>query len=122
MKQVFMNEFFSHIRNDRILLYSFSSTLTFLLITLVYSFFFLRFLPPLIPLFNQMPWGEARIGNTWQLFIPAGIVFVVLITNSFLALYLYSKIPLLSRIVSATGLLIAFLALLFIVRTVGLVL
>jgi|SRR3989344_4566573 len=115
-----MNEVFKTIRDDRIMLYSSYTSIIFILLGLLYLTLFFSKLPPLLPIFNQMSWGEARIGSRSQIFIPLFIVFIVITTNFMVSTKLYGKIPLLSRIVSIISLLLSFLVFLFVVRTVGL--
>lgn len=116
-----MNDF-SFIKHDRIIFYSFVGSFCLFFVGIIYSLLFLSKLPPVLPLFNQMPWGEGRLGTKLQLFFPLLIVFIVVCTNSFLESKFYSATPLLARMLSLASLLLAFLVLLFIVRTVGLLL
>jgi len=75
-------------------------------------------LPPLIPLFNQMPWGEKRLGIRLEIFIPIFISIIFLCFNFIASAHLYEKTPLLSRMLNITTLLASLLSFIFIVRTV----
>jgi hypothetical protein len=56
-------------------------------------------LPPLIPFFNSMPWGEERLVNSHvTIFLPF-ILLTVFVGNLLYALIAYKKNVLISRIV-----------------------
>ncbi|MDO8639406.1 MAG: hypothetical protein Q7R53_00635 [bacterium] len=116
-----MKEFFKKIQNDRILFFGF--LISFILIVLTFLFIILNFknLPPFIPIFNQMPWGNERLGNKEQIFIPFFIALLLFVSNNIFSLKFYNSVPLISRIFCVTGVLISFLTLLLIIRTVLLV-
>ena len=121
-KQIFMKKIFNKIRNDKILSVGFLGTILFTIITVLYTLIFFRSLPPFVPLFNQLPWGERRLGIKTEIFTPPFIVSAVLLVNVIFCVNLYDKMPLVSRIVSITTLLVSIFDLLFIIRTIGLVL
>ncbi|GDX62314.1 hypothetical protein LBMAG33_6240 [Candidatus Levyibacteriota bacterium] len=116
-----MKDFFKKIKSDRIIsAYAQISTIL-TIITISYTTFFYNRLPPLLPLFNQLPWGDARIGNKYQLFIPVIISLIIFLLNSIIAIIYYEKTPLLSRMLIFTVFIICFLVLLFTIRTIHLV-
>jgi hypothetical protein len=88
---------------------------------LLLGVFFLQ-LPPIVPLFNQLPWGDARLGAKYEIFLPLVITTVFFLFNSFLPRKLYSNMPLVSRILGITTLLCALLSLVFVIRTLQLIL
>ncbi len=56
-------------------------------------------LPPLIPFFNSMPWGEDRlVGSTVSLFLPL-LLLGIFIANILQASLAYSRYVLVARIV-----------------------
>lgn len=56
-------------------------------------------LPPLIPFFNSMPWGEDRlVFSGVTIFLPL-LLLVIFISNLMLATFAYSKYVLVARIV-----------------------
>lgn len=56
-------------------------------------------LPPLVPFFNSMPWGEERLAlSTFVIVLPL-ILFTVFTGNIIQAVSFYSKYVLVSRIV-----------------------
>jgi hypothetical protein len=116
-----MNTTFKYIRSDKILFLAGIGALCFIILTVIIIVLLYQKLPPFIPLFNQMPWGVARLGTKDQLFIPVVISFIILIINTSLAAIMYEKTPLISRILCITSLLVAFFIFLFIIRAVQLV-
>lgn len=67
------------------------------LITIIISTY--TSLPPLIPFFNSMPWGEERLVNSnVAIFLPI-LLIVFFVANLFQAVIAYEKYVLVSRIV-----------------------
>ena len=118
----FMKEYINIIKSDKILRLSLLISLILILTNIVYILLVYRSLPRYIPLYNQLPWGEDRLGTTSQIFLPPMISAIILIFNSIVIVQIYKKIPLISRIMSITTLLVCMLALIFIFRTTQLVL
>ncbi len=116
-----MSHFFKQISSDKIFLLGLGGSLVLLTITLVIIGIFYTKLAPFLPLFNQMTWGVARLGTKEELFIPAFISLVILTINSIVATYIYEKLPLVSRILCITSLLIALFVLLFTIRTIQII-
>lgn len=116
-----MKGFFKKINADRIIKLSTYFSFFFLLLHLIYVSIFYYFLPPFFPLFNQMPWGEERLGVRNEIFLPFLIALSFFLFNLLLSLRLYEKLPLISRILSITNLLVCIISLIFIVRTVQLI-
>lgn len=118
----FMSGFFNTLFADKIILLSFMLAISILLTTLFLILLFYKQLPPLLPLFNQLPWGETRLGTKEQLFIPFAIASIILFTNPFLCVGIYKEMPLVSRILSISAFIVALLTLLFTIRTIRIVL
>lgn len=116
-----MNASFKEILSDKIVFWGILSSLFLLGFAVVYVFLFYKSLPPVLPIFNQLPWGEERLGDKQKLFLPLEITLFILISNVFFSKFVYKHIPLFARILCATSLLICLFALLFIIRTVQLV-
>lgn len=74
-----------------------------------------------MPLYNQMPWGEGRLGTTIELFLLPLFAAIILLCNSVFARFIYQKMPLVARALSVTSLLIAIITVIFIFRTIQLV-
>jgi hypothetical protein len=117
-----MKDFFSDIKNDNLTQKSFLASIIIIVLSVVYILFYFSNLPPFIPLYNQLPWGEQRIAQTSGILIPSLISFIILIFNLIISSIVYKKIPLISRMFSVTSLLIAVLTFLFVIRTVQIVL
>ncbi|MBI2622779.1 MAG: hypothetical protein HYW64_01660 [Candidatus Levybacteria bacterium] len=75
-----MKVFFSTLRSDRILYVGFLLSVALIILTTVVILFLYRSLPPFIPLYNQLPWGESRLGTKIEIFIP---VFLATLIASF---------------------------------------
>lgn len=120
MRSQFMNASFKHIQADRILYVGFLISLALIALTIVTILFFYRSLPPFIPLYNQLPWGESRLGVKIEIFTPSLIGILIFGANIILSSLFYSKIPLVARIFSITSLLVSLLLLLFIIRLIQL--
>jgi hypothetical protein len=79
-------------------------------------------LPPVVPLFNQLPWGQERLGTKYEIFLPLAMTAVFFLFNYLLLVKLYSNMPLVSRILGITTLLASLLSFILIVRTLQLIL
>jgi hypothetical protein len=117
-----MNEVYKQLRADKIIRLSMVIALIFLFLHTIYLAIFYFSLPPVMPLFNQMPWGEARLGTKLEILIPLAITVLFAICNYIFLARLYATMPLVSRIISITTLLATLLSFIFIVRTLQLIL
>lgn len=113
-----MRKFFKNITADKLTYRGFIISFLTLILSIGFILIFYQKLPPYIPIFNQLPWGEARITTTPGIFIPIIIYFVIFIINIIFTSVVYLKNPLIARIVAATTLLIAILNFIFIIRTI----
>ena len=116
-----MNEIFKYVKADKIIRWGLTTVIFILAGEIAWITLFYSSLPPVIPLFNQMPWGETRLGTKPAIFLPTIITLAFLVLNFSLITRLYEKIPLVSRMLCITTLLIALLSLIFIVRTILLI-
>src|SRR5437879_222778 len=98
MEQLFMKKLFKYFRTDKIIKWSLSCASLLLLSEIAYTAFFYPSLPSLVPLFNQLSWGEERLGTRIEIFLPSLIVFLFLICNFFLINRFYEQMPLVSRL------------------------
>jgi len=112
---------FNDVKNDKVLLRGFAINFFIIILTFVYILLSFQSLPPFIPLFNQLPWGEARIAKTVWIFVIPFLAFLIFIFNLIYSELTYKKIPLLARILVVTSFIVSILALLFVVRTLELV-
>ncbi len=117
-----MKEFFKDILYDKIARLGLFLSLLFIIISFVFVLIYYNRLPQLIPLFNQLPWGLQRLGATEGIFIPIGLALSILSGNTIAASLIYKKIPLASRILTITSLLVSLITLLFITKVIQLTL
>lgn len=117
-----MKNFFKEIASDNITQKGFFTCFVITLLSTVYAIYYFNRLPPLLPLFNQLPWGEQRLVQTAGIFILPSMAFLILLINLILSASVYNRAPLLSRILAVTSLLISVLSFLFVIRTVQVVL
>ncbi len=69
-----------------------------------------------------MPWGEARLGEKEQIFLPFVLVLAFVVINIVIAISFYNRMPLLSRIVNSTSVVISLLASMYFFQSTRLVL
>lgn len=117
-----MKKLIDIIAADRITRIAAFISLTLILITLGYTFFFFNSLPPFIPLFNQLGWGDPRLSEKILIFLPILISLVIIIINLFITAAMYTSMPLISRMFAITSLLISSLTVIFIYRLTQLIL
>src|SRR6266404_4792350 len=117
-----MNEVSSLVKADKIIRWGMTFSFALLILQAVLLAFFFLQLPPVLPLFNQLPWGDARLGAKYEVLLPLVITALFFLFNYFLLRKLYITMPLVSRIISITTLLSALLSFIFIVRTLQLIL
>ncbi len=117
-----MSEVSNLVKADKIVRWGMTFSFSLLILqAILLGVFFLK-LPPLVPLFNQLPWGDSRLGANYEIFLPLVITAVFFLFNYFLLKKLYITMPLVSRIIGITTLLSALLSFIFVVRTLELIL
>jgi hypothetical protein len=109
------------LRSDKILFRFSILTLVFILISFLWTLIRYRDLPPIVPIFNQLPWGETRLSEKPGIFLPLIIIASIFALNSVVSTSIYEKTPLISRMLSVTTFLVSLLGLLFIFRTIELI-
>jgi hypothetical protein len=117
-----MKKFINIINADRITRGATLISLIIIFITILYIVVFYNSLPPFLPLFNQLGWGDPRLGEKPLIFLMPSFTLLLVIGNTLLAAVLYAAMPLISRIIAITSLLITALTLIFIVRVTQLLL
>lgn len=113
-----MKEFFRTIGRDAVLVWGFRLSVGIFFLTLIGAILTFTSLPPYIPLYNHMPWGYARVGHAYELFIPIGIVLLMIIINSIIGAKLLLKAPLLVRFLFITMTILAIFTCIFIGRLI----
>lgn len=116
-----MKEFFKEIIQDKTIILALLANGFFIIATVIFILFSYGNLPPLIPVFNQLPWGEQRLGPTSAIFIPTLVSLLILGINTIAAGITYKKTPLVARMLIATSLLAGVLTFLFVVKTITLI-
>ncbi len=116
-----MKDFFRNILNDQTTKKIFITNLLLIIFTFALIGFYYRNLPPFIPIFNQLSWGEQRLGSTATIFVPPLIVFTIFICNIIVAGLAYEKIPLVSRMLATVSLLAGILISLFTIKVIQLI-
>ncbi|MBI4089389.1 MAG: hypothetical protein HY424_01620 [Candidatus Levybacteria bacterium] len=116
-----MKEFFKDVKSDKTITFAYLINVFFIISIIVFILFSYASLPPFVPIFNQLPWGEQRLGTTLTIFIPVLTAILIFIINLIISAVTYGKTPLVSRMLAATSLLTSILTCLFIVKTVVLI-
>lgn len=117
-----MKNLIKDLTRDKVTFSLFIISFLFFVLTFIIIILSFKNLPPFIPIFNQLPWGNGRLTPTLGIFIPMILFFIVFILNCIFSLFLYFKNnPLLGRIIASITLLLSILNLLFIIRTIILV-
>jgi antibiotic biosynthesis monooxygenase (ABM) superfamily enzyme len=117
-----MKEFIKDIKGDKIIWYGSFVTIFFVVISIIYLGFIYRFLPPFIPIFNQLPWGVERLGAKVGIFLPFFYMVLIFGTNIILSKMLYNAMPLISRILTITSIIVSITTFIFIFRITQLLL
>ena len=113
-----MKEFFRQIGQDKTARFGFISAFSLSFAAFIFILLTYNRLPPFIPIFNQLPWGEQRLGISLTIFIPILATWFIIIVNLFISRFIYNKTPLVSRMLAATSSIITILIFLFVVKTV----
>lgn len=94
-----MKEKFNLIISDQFIRISIFLSLLFIipLITIIIVTF--GSLPPMIPFYNSMVWGEERLANSSITIILPMLLIAIFIGNMMLATFVYSKYALVARII-----------------------
>ena len=116
-----MKKFLTEITNDKITSRGFSISLILSLFTILFIAVYFKSLPPLLPVFNQLPWGNERLTPSWGIFIPIIVFGLIFVFNLIFATIIYSKNPLIARFIAATTLLLSVINFLYIIRTIFLI-
>lgn len=99
MVQKFMKEKFNLMFSDQFVRISISLSFLFVLPLVFLIIYTYQNLPPLIPFFNSMPWGEERLYDSRiAIFLPIILLSVFLI-NIILSTIIYKQFVIISRII-----------------------
>ena len=113
-----MKNFIKNITSDKLALRGFFISLILMLLTILYILVNYSNLPPFVPIFNQLPWGNDRLTMPLGIFIPTLLLAFIFIFNLIFTSLIYNKNPLIARMVAAVTLILSFMNFLFIIRTI----
>lgn len=116
-----MKKYFKILTEDKLLQRLFIISFVLIILTIIYIVINYPKLPPLLPVFNQLPWGEKRLSGAPGIFIPGVLAFVIFLFNIIISAFLYPKFPLLSRLLAITCFITTLLTFLFVLRTIQLI-
>lgn len=94
----------------------------FIFSQLIILFFTYSNLPPQVPLYYSLPWGEARLASVINLFLFPLFSVLIFIVNSMLAMFYASKIKLLSQLLIIIAFIFNLFALIALIDIIFLVL
>jgi len=113
-----MKDFINNIKADKLTFRGFIISFFIGIFTLLIILILYRNFPPFIPIFNQLPWGEQRLTETVGIFIPLAVYAFIFVLNLSFTSLIYSKNPLIARIVAAVTLILAIMNFVFIVKII----
>lgn len=94
-----MKEKFNLLLSDQFVRISLLLSVLFIVPLILLIIFSYSKLPPLIPFFNSMPWGEERLYFSKIIILLPLFLITIFILNILQAVFVYKKYVLLSRIV-----------------------
>jgi hypothetical protein len=113
-----MKNFFNNIVADKLALRGFLISFILMLLTIIYILINYSSLPPFLPIFNQLPWGNERLTSTLGIAISTVIFGLVFLFNIIFTSLVYNKSPLIARLVAAVTLIIAVMNFLYIIKLI----
>lgn len=113
-----MRNFINHIKADKLTYRGFILSFILLFSSLGFVVFYFNKLPLFIPLFNQLPWGDARVTPTIYILIPIFLYGLFIIGNIIFTSIVYNKNPLIGRMFASTTLLLGAMNFIFLLRTI----
>ena len=95
--------------------------LVLIVIQLAYLFLQFNVLPPQVPLFYSLPWGEPELAGASSLFLLPLLSLVIFLLNSVLAAIFLKPLRLLSRLLFIFSLIFALLSSVSLLRIISLI-
>ena len=96
-------------------------TLVLIIFQIAYLIFILNALPPQIPLYYSLPWGESRLTSFTSLFLLPLYSIIVLFIDSFLAMIYSRKIKVIGQLLMIFCLIFTLFATISLLKSVSLV-
>lgn len=115
-----MKRFFN-IFQDKIALFTSVIAGILLLASFLMVGLFYRFLPPFIPLYNRLSWGYARLGNTYEIFIPLGIAAGFVVFNLWYSRKVQATSILIARFLFLANLLLSIFTAIFLLKLISII-
>lgn len=95
--------------------------LIFIFGQLIYLIIRFNDLPPLVPLFFSLSWGEGQLAPASSLFILPTLAIAVLLINNLMAALLLRSLTLLSRLLIIFSLIFSFMSAVSVIRIISLI-
>lgn len=99
----------SGLNQDKVITISLALSFILLLLTSFFSFILWQKLPPFMPFFYSLPWGEDQLIAPQEILTLFALSFLLLLINSFFAAFLTEQLFKRLLIISGLSLLIIFL-------------
>lgn len=112
-----LGQFWQEKSNGRI----FQWNMVFIVIQAAYIIFKLNDLPPQVPLYYSLPWGESQLASATSLFILPGFSLFFLFTNNLLAVFYLNTHSLMSRLLIVFSLIFSCLSLITLIQIINLI-
>lgn len=116
-----MKELIEDIQADSIIWRGTLVTLLLIILSGIYIAVIYRELPPIIPLFNQLPWGEERLSERIGIFLPLAFIVCAFVINSLIATMIHKSLPLVARILAITTVFLTLIMAIFLIKTTFLI-
>lgn len=111
----------SPLTQDKVIFWSFLVSILLLITTIVLLAINFRLLPPFLPIYNKLPWGYTRLGNTWEMLLPLGIALIFSSINITITAKLHIQNPLLARLLSVTTTFICLFICIFTIKIISVI-
>lgn len=112
-----LGQFWQEKSNGRI----FQWNLVFIIAQVAYIIFRLNDLPPQVPLYYSLPWGESQLASANSLFILPSSSLVFLFINNLLAVFYLNTHSLMSRLLIIFSLIFSGLSLITLIQIINLI-
>jgi len=96
-------------------------TIVLIVFQISYLIYVLNSIPPQIPLYYSLPWGESRLTSFTSLFLLPLYSTIILFIDSFLAMIYSTKIKVVSRLLMIFCLVFTLFATISLVKSISLV-
>ncbi len=114
-------QLFHHIFKDKVFVYSTRVIIAVFFFTAAFLLYKWSYLPPVVPLFYSLPWGEEQLVSPWGLWgLWLGLVFLNLI-NFLLGCWLFRNYKYLSYLLWLSSVVLTFLGIYTILKIIILI-